>query len=217
MMIFIFYTHEVVIGLTPNGATVSFTLLGTVSCTETGTAARWFLRVSCVEPLAAVPVSVQDTSHPVFSHMRRVKYGVQKFTKNTENARERGEEGEWDEWRRRGNVGPLFFVRPPPSHSFHSPSSPRSRATKKRRLAALPDKTAKENRSERAVYCNFKLQYQVSNGSSLARQVLALPPYIFFFCIPLRQAQRAPLGSICSPIPLKKKRRQRRGGCCDWI
>jgi hypothetical protein len=33
----------------------------TVSCTETGTAARWFLRVSCVKPLAAVPVSVQDT------------------------------------------------------------------------------------------------------------------------------------------------------------
>jgi hypothetical protein len=36
---------------------------------------------------------------------------------------ERGEEREWDEWGRRGNVGPLFFVRPPPSHS---PSSPRS-------------------------------------------------------------------------------------------
>ncbi len=32
-----------------------------VSCTETGTAARWFLRVSWVKPLAAVPVSVQDT------------------------------------------------------------------------------------------------------------------------------------------------------------
>jgi hypothetical protein len=30
---------------------------------------------------------------------------------------ERGEEGEWDEWGRRENVGPLFFVRPPPSHS----------------------------------------------------------------------------------------------------
>ncbi len=39
--------------------------------------------------------------------------------------RERGEEGEWDEWGRRGNVGPLFFVRPP-SHSSKSPSLPRS-------------------------------------------------------------------------------------------
>jgi hypothetical protein len=27
-------------------------------------------------------------------------------------------------------VGPLFFVRPPPSHSSHSPFSPCSRATK---------------------------------------------------------------------------------------
>jgi hypothetical protein len=36
---------------------------------------------------------------------------------------ERGEEREWDEWGRRGNVDPLFFVRPPPSHS---PSFPRS-------------------------------------------------------------------------------------------
>jgi hypothetical protein len=33
----------------------------TVSCTETGTATRWFLRVSYIESLAAVPVSVQDT------------------------------------------------------------------------------------------------------------------------------------------------------------
>jgi hypothetical protein len=52
------------------------------------------------------------------------------------------------EWGRKGNVGPLFFVRPPPSHS---PSSPRSRATKKWRHAALPGKTAKENRSERTL------------------------------------------------------------------
>ena len=28
---------------------------------ETGTSARWFLRVSCVEPLAVVQVSMQDT------------------------------------------------------------------------------------------------------------------------------------------------------------
>ncbi len=34
---------------------------------ETGTAARWFLRVSCVEPLAAVQVSMQDTTCASFA------------------------------------------------------------------------------------------------------------------------------------------------------
>ena len=34
---------------------------------ETGTSARWFLRVSCVEPLAAVQVSMQDTTCASFA------------------------------------------------------------------------------------------------------------------------------------------------------
>jgi hypothetical protein len=44
-----------------------------VSCTETGTAARWFLRVSFVEPLAAFPVSVQDTVHSGQNRMKNRK------------------------------------------------------------------------------------------------------------------------------------------------
>jgi hypothetical protein len=66
-------------------------------------------------------------------------------------ARERGEEGEWDEWEGGGRTkkrGPTFPHLP---HSSHSPSSPRSRATKVHSHAALPDKTAKENRSQRAL------------------------------------------------------------------
>ncbi len=69
-------------------------------------------------------------------------------------ARERGEEGEWDEWEGGGRTkkrGPTFRTfgtrrrgrmggRTPPSHS---PSSPRSRPTKRRRHAPLPDKSAK--------------------------------------------------------------------------
>jgi hypothetical protein len=38
-----------------------------------------------------------------------------------------------------------------PFFPSYSPSSPRSRATKERSHAVLPDKTAKENRSERAL------------------------------------------------------------------
>jgi hypothetical protein len=40
---------------------------------ETGTATRWFLRVSCVEPLAAVQVSVPDTVN-VKEHSTTVYY-----------------------------------------------------------------------------------------------------------------------------------------------
>jgi hypothetical protein len=58
--------------------------------------------------------------------------------------------GEWDEWGRRGNVGPLFsYALLPPIRPIFS--SPRSRATKVYSHAALPDKTEKANRSERAL------------------------------------------------------------------
>jgi hypothetical protein len=40
---------------------------------EPGTAAMWFLRVSCVEPLAAVQVSVPDTVH-VKEHSTTLNY-----------------------------------------------------------------------------------------------------------------------------------------------
>jgi hypothetical protein len=47
-----------------------------------------------------------------------------------------------------------------------------------------------------------------------------LPSYIFLFVFhyaKLNGRRKDPSGSIRSLIPLKKKRRQRRGGCCDWI
>jgi hypothetical protein len=62
-----------------------------------------------------------------------------------------GEWDEWDEWEGGGRTKkrkPTFPLLP---HSSHSPSSPRSRAKNMPNHAALPDKTAKENRSQRAL------------------------------------------------------------------
>jgi hypothetical protein len=58
--------------------------------------------------------------------------------------RENGKNGREEGVRKKGDPRFLF------SHSSHSPSSPRSRATKVQSHAALSDKTAKENRSRRA-------------------------------------------------------------------
>jgi hypothetical protein len=65
--------------------------------------------------------------------------------------RENGEKrrDEWEGGGRTKKRGPTFPLLP---HSSHSPFSPRFRATKEHSHAALPDKTAKENRSERAPY-----------------------------------------------------------------
>ena len=65
----------------------------------------------------------------------------------------------------------------------------------------------------RRVCCSF------IKTRGLETDAVELPPPSFYLlvCIPLPQAQAASLRSIHSPIPLKKKRRQRRSGCCDWI
>ncbi len=73
----------------------------------------------------------------------------------------RGRMGRMEEKRKRGSP---FFVRPPPFHSFHSHSSPRSRFTKVYSHAALPDKTAKENRSERVLQGTFQKENMITNN-----------------------------------------------------
>ena len=69
------------------------------------------------------------------------------------------------------------------------------------------------NTHNRRVCCSFIK----TRGLETDAVELRPPSFYLLVCIPLPQAQAASLRSIHSPIPLKKKRRQRRSGCCDWI